>query len=189
MKTIQELIQDHVVNGKGEKVAWETISGSGKYLGLYFSAHWCPPCRSFTPKLADYYEKMKGSGRNLEIVFVSSDRDESAFNEYFKEMPWLSLNFGEREIKVCWHRCCLFCMCVPRLLAILNGSIVFQAEVSKKYDVKGIPTLVIIDGATGETITKKGLCVMISYEKLSIVNSMRYCRWYLTAQIALLGRR
>jgi len=23
---------------------------------IYFSAHWCPPCRGFTPVLKDFYE-------------------------------------------------------------------------------------------------------------------------------------
>ena len=23
---------------------------------IYFSAHWCPPCRTFTPVLKDFYE-------------------------------------------------------------------------------------------------------------------------------------
>ena len=29
------------------------------FIGLYFSAHWCPPCRGFTPVLADTYNKIK----------------------------------------------------------------------------------------------------------------------------------
>lgn len=32
-----------LVNGAGEKVSLESITGAGKYLGLYFSAHWCVP--------------------------------------------------------------------------------------------------------------------------------------------------
>jgi len=47
---------------------------------IYFSAHWCPPCRSFTPQLADAYEKCMGD-KNFEIIFLSSDRDENAFTE------------------------------------------------------------------------------------------------------------
>jgi len=69
----------------------------GKPIGLYFSAHWCPPCRGFTPKLAEWYKE--GLKDKMEIIFVSSDRDEESFNEYFKEMPWLALPFDKRQAK------------------------------------------------------------------------------------------
>ena len=39
-------------------------------------------------------------GDLLEIIFVSSDRDEEGFDEYFGEMPWLALPFDNREKKV-----------------------------------------------------------------------------------------
>jgi len=65
--------------------------------GLYFSAHWCPPCRAFTPELAKFYKKMTDK---LEIVFVSSDEDEAQWAEYFAEMPWLALPFVDRDRKV-----------------------------------------------------------------------------------------
>merc|ERR1712023_590324 len=47
---------------------------AGKTVGIYFSAHWCPPCRSFTPMLAKAYTSHLKS-KNFEIVFVSSDQD------------------------------------------------------------------------------------------------------------------
>lgn len=43
-------------------------------------------------------EDLKAKG--LEVVFVSSDRDEASFKEYFGEMPWLALDFSDRKLKV-----------------------------------------------------------------------------------------
>jgi nucleoredoxin len=104
------------------------VALSGKTaVGIYFSAHWCPPCRGFTPKLAQMYnDAFKGKG--MEIVFASSDRDESTFKEYFADMPWLALPFSERELK---------------------------EKLSKKYKVQGIPSFVILD-SNGGIITKDG---------------------------------
>ena len=56
-------------------------------VGIYFSAHWCPPCRGFTPKLVESYNTMKAAGKNFEIVFVSSDNDEAGFDEYYGAGP------------------------------------------------------------------------------------------------------
>jgi len=94
-------------------------SFSGKYVALYFSAHWCPPCRGFTPKLVETYNELKAKGENgLEVIFLSSDRDEASFKEYFDEMPWLALPFELRGEK---------------------------AELSDRFGVSGIPSLVILD--------------------------------------------
>ena len=78
------------INGKGEQVSGSSLEG--KSLGLYFSAHWCPPCRGFTPMLVSAYNAVQAANPGkFEIVFLSSDRDEAAFKEYFGEMPWLLL--------------------------------------------------------------------------------------------------
>jgi thiol-disulfide isomerase/thioredoxin len=72
-----------------------------QFSGLYFSAHWCPPCRGFTPVLKKLYEtKSDEDGKKLQIVFISSDRDENSFNEYFGEMPWIALKYNDRDGKV-----------------------------------------------------------------------------------------
>ena len=83
--------------GKGGAV--ETSSLDDKFLMLYFSAHWCPPCKGFTPQLAELYKKMKEDRDDFELVFVSSDRDETAFKEYYGEMPWMALEYDKRDAK------------------------------------------------------------------------------------------
>lgn len=79
-------------------------AAGGKPIGLYFSAHWCPPCRGFTPKLAEYYKN--GLKEKMEIIFVSSDRDEASFKEYHGEMPWPALPFEKRKEKELLSKSC-----------------------------------------------------------------------------------
>ena len=87
----------------------------GKDLVLYyFSAHWCPPCRQFTPMLKDFYEEAEG----LEIVFVSSDKSPEDMTSYMKEShgDWLA---------------------VPHNSAVAN-------DLKQKYGISGIPALVVV---------------------------------------------
>lgn len=65
------------------------------FLILFSRAHWCPPCRNFTPKLAELFKEANSEVKDkLDIVFVSCDEDQDAFDEYFKEMPWKALPFS-----------------------------------------------------------------------------------------------
>ena len=68
---------------------------NAKYVLFYFSAHWCPPCKGFTPKLALFYDSVNSTEKQLEIVYVSADRSPEQFNEYFDEMPWIAVPYAE----------------------------------------------------------------------------------------------
>ena len=91
----------NLVNHKGEA---QTIASTAKLVGIYFSAHWCPPCRGFTPVLAEFYKHVNSNEKVLEIVFASSDKDEESFNEYFETMPWIALDFKDRDSKNSWSQ-------------------------------------------------------------------------------------
>ena len=44
-----------------------------------------------------YTDAYKAKG--MEIIFASSDKDQSSFDEYYGEQPWLALPFSARGIK------------------------------------------------------------------------------------------
>ena len=71
----------------------------GKTIGLYVSAHWCPPCRGYTPKLAAKYKELQDAGEAFEIIFISCDRDAESAKEYFSDHPWTMLDFEERGME------------------------------------------------------------------------------------------
>ena len=86
------------LESKNGKVSTAEALEGKRYVMLYFSAHWCPPCRGFTPVLASKF-KASAEEKQIAVVFVSSDRDEAAFDEYFAEMPWFALPFAARDAK------------------------------------------------------------------------------------------
>jgi nucleoredoxin len=112
----------------------DALAGKDQIM-LYFSAHWCPPCRRFTPKLIDFYKKIKET-KNIELVFCSLDNDEKEYNEYTEDMPWLCLPFDAKESKL----------------------------LASKYEANGIPHLVVVDGTSGEVITMDGTAEVQSDE-------------------------
>ena len=69
------------------------------HYAIYYSAHWCPPCRKFTPQLVSFYNSYSKRHDNFEIIFVSSDRSEDEMEDYIKtaNMPWPALKFGQRD--------------------------------------------------------------------------------------------
>jgi len=70
-----------------------------RYIAVYYSAHWCPPCRGFTPELVKAYKQIKAKHPEFEIVFVSGDRTEDAMQGYMTEynMEWPAVRFKDRR--------------------------------------------------------------------------------------------
>merc|ERR1740129_100852 len=86
-----EFLGPTLLTKDGEKDTAEVMAGK-KAVCIYFSAHWCPPCRGFTPVLAEAYEAQ--GDKDVEVVFVSSDGSEDGFNEYYELMPWVAIPFA-----------------------------------------------------------------------------------------------
>nr|CEL69039.1 TPA: nnucleoredoxin, putative [Neospora caninum Liverpool] len=126
MAALERLLGPTLI-GKGDRVV-QTASLDSGVIGIYFSAHWCPPCRQFTPMLARRYQELKNMNKAFEVVFVSSDHDRASFDEYFASMPWLSLPFDDRARK---------------------------ASLSQMYTVQGIPTLILVD-SKGALVDRNG---------------------------------
>ena len=131
----EEKLSESEVNGKivlpsnlldvnGNEVSSEEVEG--KYIGLYFSASWCGPCRSFTPKLIKFKEEHNA---NFEVILIGSDGSAKAQANYMKKykMPWLALknqSDGARKL-------------------------------SRTLGVEYIPYLVVLN-PDGEVVTKNG---------------------------------
>ncbi|CAF1027729.1 unnamed protein product [Rotaria sordida] len=124
MAGVAKLFDGHILNKSKELVDLNDEKYKDKVIGLYFSAHWCPPCRSFTPVLVEFY-KTHAEEKKFEIIFISSDNDEDSFDEYYNDMPWLALDYNERTK---------------------------AEEIEKKFNVTGIPKFVLLDGNSGDTI-------------------------------------
>ncbi|XP_022451483.1 nucleoredoxin isoform X2 [Delphinapterus leucas] len=92
-KPFREVIAGPLLRNDGQSL--ESSSLEGSHVGVYFSAHWCPPCRSLTRVLVESYRKIKEAGQKFEIIFVSADRSEDSFKQYFSEMPWLAVPYTD----------------------------------------------------------------------------------------------
>ena len=80
----------------------ESVLSNKKYIGIYFSAHWCPPCRGFTTILGKFYSDLIESGSSdFEVIFASWDNDEQSFKNYWESQPWKAVPYGSEIIKVC----------------------------------------------------------------------------------------
>ena len=76
----------------------QTFAGDSPLVGIYFSAHWCGPCRNFTPKLVTFLTMLEEEGVRLPVVFGSSDKDEASFQSYFASMTgdqWHAFPLGD----------------------------------------------------------------------------------------------
>lgn len=82
-----------------------------------------------SPAKRQHYQK----GLAFEIVFVSTDREEEAFEEYYASMPWLALPFKDK----------------------------FRKN-SRYFQVQGIPTLIIL-GTDGKTVQMEAVDLIRDY--------------------------
>lgn len=118
------LIPEKLLDASGSFLSSESLDK--KYIGLYFSASWCGPCRKFTPKLVEFRNKFSD---DFEVILIGGDGTSKAQANYMKKysMPWYAMQNQSTEAKFTSRFC----------------------------EVKSIPYLVILD-QDGNIITKNG---------------------------------
>jgi len=119
------LFPEGLIDIDGKNVNMDVLKD--KIVGIYFSAHWCPPCRAFSPKLVEFRNK---NSKDFEVVFVSFDKSEEAMKEYMTElkMEWPALKLKSASANA----------------------------IAEKYNEEGlIPTLIILN-RKGEIISGNG---------------------------------
>jgi nucleoredoxin len=92
-------IKDKLVRCRGGSISrgnGSELEGK-KYVALYFSAHWCGPCRQFTPELVEYYSQIVSAHPEFELIFVSFDRSHFDWESYIQgaQMPWLAVDYDQ----------------------------------------------------------------------------------------------
>ena len=115
---------DKIISKNAGLITPQKAFENAKAIGIYFSAHWCPPCRAFTPLLGAATEEASNS--EFAMIFASFDQDEKQFKEYVHSMPenWFAFSITDQR----------------------------RETLSQTFAVSGIPRLVIINAKTGAII-------------------------------------
>ena len=113
---VEELFGTTPVLSKGGPVNPVDAFKGAKLIGIYFSMHNCPPCRQFTPVFAELYKEINESEKVIEVIFLSGDKTQEEYDEYYGEMPWLALPKGDSRLP----------------------------PIAKKFEVRGVPRLIIL---------------------------------------------
>mmetsp|Transcript_17594 Transcript_17594/g.19904 ORF Transcript_17594/g.19904 Transcript_17594/m.19904 type:complete len:96 (+) Transcript_17594:238-525(+) len=93
--------------------------------------------------LIQFYNSLVASGQPFEVIFVSADRDEASFKEYFKKMPWLAIKYSS-----------------PR-----------RQGIQASYQVNGIPNLKVF-GPNGNLISANAVQEPLNYSTFQRWQSM-----------------
>jgi thiol-disulfide isomerase/thioredoxin len=119
-------------SGVKEPVPLAEALGGKEFVLLYVSAHWCPPCRKFTPMLANWYQTVKSQ---VEVVFLSCDHDDKGFQSYFASHPWMAVAYDDDARESI--QAAIRVQGIPRLVVLSGetGKVIVDNAVGQPLDI------------------------------------------------------
>ena len=114
---MQDILGTTLRSGTKTEALDKVLVEGVKYVGIYFGAHWAPPCRLFTETLNSFYEKVNKDEQVFQVVFCSTDGNEAAFERNYSKMPWAAVPYLDEDR---------------------------SQSLRQRFGINGIPTLVVI---------------------------------------------
>eukprot|EP00929_Paragymnodinium_shiwhaense_P113538 TRINITY_DN8181_c0_g1_i1.p1 TRINITY_DN8181_c0_g1~~TRINITY_DN8181_c0_g1_i1.p1 ORF type:complete len:205 (-),score=69.69 TRINITY_DN8181_c0_g1_i1:154-768(-) len=144
----KSLIGDTLLTKDGPLKTDEALAGK-KQVALLFAGNWCPWCRAFDPLMTETYNKVKALDPNdTELVYLSVDADKESFDKYVAEHAWPSVPYskaqGVDEAPIGFIR---------KKIREETGKP--MGTLQEKWKLGSVPSIVVLNGKTGEVITDK----------------------------------
>merc|ERR1712088_601445 len=132
------------IRADGSTLEADAALANKELILIYFSAHWCPPCKRFTPILKEFYDKVAKDG--VEIIFLSWDQSPEEMLSYMKEShgDWLAFQHDSD----------------------------MKEKLEEKFNVCGIPTLVVLK-ADGTLVTEDGADDIEEHEASEVIKEWK----------------
>jgi nucleoredoxin len=135
------------------------LQGGAPLLGLYFAASWCPDCAAATAAVGAFASTNK---KDFQVVYISSDSLETQMKEYVPS-SLLAVPYDCEEERAGLKR--HFGACASKERDPLG----MTAE-ERKF---GIPTLIVLERATGRVVTSGGVEAIMESNGESIVDKWK----------------
>ena len=108
-----------LLDRNGHSIDKTAVIARPEKIALYFSAHFCAPCRQFTPALKEFYDEVNEDEKKLEIIFVSLDKTEEEAESYHREHGnWPRVSYDDEDVRM---------------------------QLKEKLGVEKIPALIVLD--------------------------------------------
>lgn len=91
-------IGSDLVDSRNQVVPVSEIQGY-KLIMIVYTAHWCRGAQLFKDVLMKLYNQINEGDdeefcKNLQIVYVSGDKNEEGFKQTIEGIPWVAIQFG-----------------------------------------------------------------------------------------------
>lgn len=141
--SLPDLFGDLLYRADGTTVDVQTLQ-TRVLIGIYFASPTCPACAGFSPILMEAYGQWQDEGRSFEVVLVSPGISDLGLLNYMSEtgMGWLAVPSQSKRANT----------------------------LAQRYNVRWIPTLVVID-PEGGTVSLNGR------EEVTLDGAGAYDQW------------
>ena len=121
---MKDILGEEFVDKDGNNLGADAVEGY-KLIMVVYSASWWGGCKPFKANLKNLYaEWNKDGAKNIQVVIISGDNDESGYKDTTAEMPWVAIPLKKHN----------------------------QDKLNTKVPCTGYPTPGIMNGATGEVL-------------------------------------